>query len=59
MAVTAVDPRYPIGKYEPQPFSIDRKVEWLADIKFLPLQLENAILNLDEAQLQTPYREDG
>ncbi|HET6996772.1 MAG TPA: putative metal-dependent hydrolase [Chitinophagaceae bacterium] len=59
MSVTAVDPRYPIGKYEPQPFSIDRKVEWLADIKFLPLQVENAILNLDEAQLQTPYREDG
>ncbi len=30
------DPRYPIGKYEPQPFSIEKKVEWLADIKFLP-----------------------
>src|SRR6185436_2590651 len=59
MPVTAVDPRYPIGKYEPQPFSILKKVEWLADLKFLPLQLENAVLNLDEAQLQTPYREDG
>src|SRR6185436_18779104 len=56
---TLVDPRYPIGKYEAQPFSIERKVEWLADIKFLPLLLENAILNLDEAQLQTPYREGG
>ena len=51
---TIVDPRYPIGKYEAQPFSIERKVEWLADIKFLPLLLENAILNLDEAQLH-PY----
>jgi uncharacterized damage-inducible protein DinB len=59
MSIVAVDPRYPIGQYEPRPFSIPQKVEWLADIKFLPLQIENAILNLDEAQLQTPYREGG
>jgi len=57
-AVTA-DPRYPIGKYDPQPFSIEKKVEWLAEIKFLPLALENAIVNLEEQQLMTPYREDG
>jgi uncharacterized damage-inducible protein DinB len=57
--MTQIDLRYPIGEYEPKPFSIQQKVEWLADIKFLPLQLENAILNLDEAQLQTPYREGG
>jgi hypothetical protein len=59
MPATALDLRYPIGEYEPQPFSIPKKVEWLADIKFLPLQLESAVLNLDEAQLQTPYREGG
>ncbi len=53
------DPRYPIGVYEPKPFSIEQKIEWLADIKFLPLQIENAILNLDEAQLKTSYREGG
>ncbi|HPH33346.1 MAG TPA: putative metal-dependent hydrolase, partial [Chitinophagaceae bacterium] len=53
------DPRYPIGEYEPKPFSIEQKIEWLADLKFLPLLLENAILNLDEAQLHTPYREGG
>jgi hypothetical protein len=47
------DPRYPIGEYEPKPFSIEQKIEWLADLKFLPLLLENAILNLDEAQLHT------
>jgi hypothetical protein len=58
-SLTTADPRYPIGKYEPKPFSIPQKVEWLADLKFLPLQLENAVLNLDEAQLHTPYREDG
>lgn len=53
------DPRYPIGHYEPQSFSTDKKEEWLADIKFLPLLLENAITNLDEKQLQTPYRDEG
>jgi uncharacterized damage-inducible protein DinB len=50
---------YPIGQYLQHPFSIDKKVEWMADIKFLPLQLENAVLNLDEPQLHVPYREGG
>ncbi len=56
---TMVDPRYPIGQYEARPFSIETKVEWLTDIKFLPVMLENAVANLDEAQLHTPYREGG
>ena len=50
---------YPIGQYEPKPFSINQKVEWMADIKFLPNQLEAAVLNLDESQLLTPYRDGG
>lgn len=54
-----MDPRYPIGKYQPQPFSEQQKQEWINDIRFLPLALENAILNLDAAQLDTPYREGG
>ncbi len=53
------DPRYPIGKYEPQPFSEKLLQQWLLDIKVLPQQLEHAVLNLDEAQLNTPYREEG
>ena len=53
------DLRYPIGKYEPQPFSEKQLQEWLTDIKFLPQHFENAVLNLDEAQLDTPYREGG
>ena len=59
MPLVSADPRYPIGKYDPQPFSVEQKIEWLADIKFLPIILENAVLNLDEAQLMTPYREGG
>src|SRR5882757_6789437 len=56
---TTVDPRYPIGNYEPKAYSEHQKQEWLNDIKFLPQSIENAILNLDEPQLLTPYREGG
>lgn len=59
MTTESIDLRYPIGKYIPHPFSDKQKEEWLNDIKFLPQLLENAIVNLDEAQLQTPYREGG
>ncbi|MBN9383663.1 MAG: putative metal-dependent hydrolase [Chitinophagaceae bacterium] len=59
MDQSTTDLRYPIGKYEPQPFSEKLKEEWLNDIKFLPQLLENAIVNLDESQLQTPYRAGG
>lgn len=53
------DLRYPIGKYESEPFSVKQLEAWLIDIKFLPQHLENAILNLDEQQLDMPYRTDG
>ena len=53
------DLRYPIGKYIAQPFSEKLSGEWLIDIKYLPQHLENAILNLDEAQLNTVYRDGG
>ncbi|WP_245751320.1 YfiT family bacillithiol transferase [Parafilimonas terrae] len=54
-----MDIRFPIGEFLPQPFSQKQKEAWLLDIKFLPPELELAIQNLDEAQLQTPYREGG
>ncbi len=54
-----MDLRYPIGEYEPVPFSNELKAERLADIQFLPGLLERAIENLDEAQLTTPYRDGG
>jgi uncharacterized damage-inducible protein DinB len=53
------DLRYPIGKYEPQPFSQQQLEAWLIDIRYLPQHLENAVLNLDEQQLDTPYRPGG
>lgn len=51
--------KYPIGKYEPQAFSAEQKEQWLLDIQWLPEQVEHALLNLDEVQLQTPYRPQG
>lgn len=53
------DQRYPIGKYVVQPFSEKLWQEWIMDINNLPQHLENAVLNLDAAQLDTPYREGG
>lgn len=55
----SIDPRYPIGKYEPQLYSEKQKQAWLLDLQFLPEALERAITNLDQAQLDTPYREGG
>jgi uncharacterized damage-inducible protein DinB len=54
-----MDPRYPIGYFEPQPFSEAQRKAWLVDLAQLPNRLEGAILNLDEAQLHTPYRDGG
>jgi hypothetical protein len=51
--------RYPIGEYEPQPFGEDVWQQWITDIAFLPNAMEAAVHNLDEAQLDTPYREGG
>lgn len=53
------DLRFPIGKYIEQPYSDEQLQEWLLDIQYLPQHLENAILNLDEHQLETPYRPGG
>lgn len=55
-----MDPlKYPIGKYVEQTYSDHRKSEWLLDIETLPGQIELAVQNLDEHQLETPYREGG
>lgn len=55
----SIDERYPIGKYQPQSFSAEQKESWLRDLQFLPEELERSMLNLDAAQLETPYRDGG
>ena len=59
MSTTALDPSFPIGKYETLPYSEDVKKEWLREIKFLPNDIEVAIQTFDEHQFDTPYREGG
>lgn len=59
MADTTSDVRYPIGKFEPEPYSHERRKRWINDIRFFPNELEIAIQNLDEQQFDTPYREGG
>lgn len=50
---------YPIGRYAEQPFSEQELRERLLDIRFMAQSLENTVSNLDEFQLDTPYREGG
>jgi len=59
MTDIANDVRYPIGKIEHKPFSEELRKEKIRDIKFLPQDVEIAIQNLDDYQLDTPYREGG
>src|SRR5665647_1436839 len=56
--------RFPFGKEEEREvygklYSEALKYELLNDIKMLPAMLEFAVKNLDEYQLDTPYRPDG
>ena len=53
------DPRYPIGKVQLVDYSEKERDAKIADILFLPRMLEYAVLNLDEGQIQTPYRDGG
>ena len=59
MTEVTADARYPIGKYAPEAYSDAIRLKWLKDIQFLPADLEFTIQNLDEYQLDTPYREGG
>ncbi len=56
--------RYPIGKFAEQdfadaPFEETLRDQLLTEIKVLPSALEMAVLNLDAAQLHSPYRPGG
>lgn len=63
--VESTDLRYPIGKLQDQPsvnkgiYNEKDKESYILDIRMCPSMLEHAILNLDEHQLNTPYRPDG
>jgi hypothetical protein len=52
--------RYPIGKFiVPVSYTQEDMRGWITTIKDLPGKLRNAIINLNEKQLDTPYRPGG
>ncbi|NNK72699.1 MAG: putative metal-dependent hydrolase [Flavobacteriaceae bacterium] len=52
--------RYPIGKFEPpNPISEDQIVEWIKTLEAFPGKLEELVINLNDSQLDTPYRPGG
>ncbi len=54
------DLRYPIGKFSPQEvYSAAEIAQFINQIEALPQKLEEAIHNLNEEQLNTPYRDGG
>ena len=57
---TALDPRFPIGKYVPNPNpDAQTLATWIDDIARAPETLRAAVRGLDDAQLDTPYRAGG
>ena len=60
METTLEDLKYPIGRYQkPAAFTPDLKKEWLSTLQALPSWMDACIENLDQHQLQVPYREGG
>ncbi|HTS29636.1 MAG TPA: bacillithiol transferase BstA [Bryobacteraceae bacterium] len=54
------DLRYPIGPFKPSPASTaDDRAANIAVLAELPERLSEAVDGLDDAQLDTPYREGG
>lgn len=54
------DPRYPVGRFnKPQTIDADAIEDALKTLQELPQQLRNAVDDMNDAQLATPYREGG
>ncbi|MFB6457321.1 YfiT family bacillithiol transferase [Chitinophaga sp. Hz27] len=52
--------KYPIGRFQSKASYTQEEVKsFVNDIRNLPSLLEIAVQNLDEAQLETPYRPEG
>lgn len=54
------DPRFPIGRYQPPAeVSAADRAAWIDRVAGVPAALRKAAAGLDDAQLDTPYREGG
>lgn len=55
-----LDPRYPIGKFQyPESVSTAQCAAFIDEIAAAPAQYRAAVADLNDAQLDTPYREGG
>lgn len=55
-----MDPRYPIGKFEvPAPITPQKRQQAMDEIASTPAKMRAAVKGLNDAQLDTPYREGG
>ncbi len=55
-----MDPRYPIGPFAmPAEVTLARRQQAIAEIASTPVKLRAAVKGLNDAQLDTPYREGG
>src|SRR3990170_3096817 len=54
------DVRYPIGKFlAPALLTEEERIEHLRNITLTPKRIRQAVAGLDDAKLNTPYREGG
>ncbi len=52
--------RYPIGHFRPhEAYSAQQLSDWIAELEALPTKLRDIVSNLDDSQLDTPYRPGG
>jgi hypothetical protein len=60
MTMTDEQMKFPIGKFKaPVSYTTDDLRTWITTIKEFPGRLRQAIINLNEKQLDTPYRTGG
>lgn len=55
----SADPRYPIGRWSAPDHSPETRARLTAAITEAPARLRAAVTGLDDAQLDTPYRDGG
>lgn len=51
--------QYPIGQEENKPVTEDNLKEWIENLEELPQKLKEAVADLSDEQLNTPYRPNG
>jgi len=60
MEINIEQATYPIGRYQiPDQHMPEMQTEWISAIEALPTWLDPVIENLDEQQLEVPYRPGG